>query len=91
MDEDEQPLDDLPIRLSLQLGLDQLEESNMKPVFINIGPMTLFEASRKPGDRPSGGPKKATVTTLMSHFRLLRHTIDSYDQVRTSLSSPITN
>lgn len=65
------------IPLSLKYGLDIDENSNIKLVFMNIAPMTIKEQQRKPGEKAN----QPTVTTLMSHFRLLRNTIDSFDQV----------
>lgn len=63
--------------LSLQYGLDVDENSTIKLVFMNIAPMLIKEQQRKAGDKAN----KPTVTTLMSHFRLLRNTIDSFEEV----------
>ena len=77
MDEDQQ-FDNLQIPLSLQYGLDaaEAESSNMTLLFLNIGPMAIKEQNRKAGERSS----EPTLTTLMSHIRLMRNIIDSYDQ-----------
>ena len=78
VDEDEQPIDKFLMPLSLQYGLDVVDENaTIKLVFLNIAPLIINEHSRKAGEKTN----KPTVTTLMSHFRLLRHTIDSFDQV----------
>ena len=78
VDEDEQSIDGLEIAMSLQYGLDKIEEnSSVKMVFMNLGPMTIAEKNRKTGEQT----RQSTVTTLMSHFRLLRNTIDSYEEV----------
>lgn len=83
VDEDEQPIDKFMMPLSLQYGLDVDENATLKMVFINIAPMLIKEQSRKAGEKAN----QPTVTTLMSHFRLLRNTIDSFEQARFNLIS----
>ena len=81
VNEDEQPLDGFPVKLALKMRLIDTVEANefiSKPAFVNIGPMTFNEVPRLPGD-PFGN--KASITTLFSHFRLLRSTIDSSELV----------
>ncbi len=80
MDEGEQRIDNFAIPLSLQYGLDTVEEDtpSVTLVFLNIAPMIIKEQNRKAGEKAN----QPTVTTLMSHFRLLRNTIDSFEQVR---------
>lgn len=83
-DEDEQPLDGFDIRLTLQYGLDATEvnnETGIKMVFLNIAPLIIKEASGRKGPPPDKGAVQPSVTTLMSHFRLLRNTIDSLQEV----------
>ena len=79
MDESEQEIDIFPISLSLQYGLDTAEEDkpSVKLIFLNIAPMIIKESNGKVGEKTN----KPTITTLMSHFRLLRNTIDSFDKV----------
>ena len=78
VDEDEQTIDNLEVAMSLQYGLDKVdEESNVKMVFMNLGPMVIAEKGHKTGEQT----RQLTVTTLMSHFRLLRNTIESYGEV----------
>lgn len=78
VDEDEQNIDNLEIAMSLQFGLDKVDEnSNVKMVFMNLGPMVVAEKGRKAGEQT----RQSTVTTLMSHFRLLRNTIESFGEV----------
>ncbi len=75
VDEDEQPLSTFSVKLTPQLGLHILDvdESNNKPLFLNIAPMTFEETRMKPGDQFS---TKASVTTMVSYFQLLR-TVDN--------------
>ena len=64
--------------LSLQYGIDKTEDNpGLRLVFVNLAPLIMAEYSRKKGE-PT--PKSA-ITTLMSHFRLLRNTIDSHAEV----------
>ena len=79
VDESDQKIDIFPIPLSLQYGLDTVEEDtpSVTLIFLNIAPMIIKESNRKAGEKTS----QPTITTLMSHFRLLRNTIDSFDQV----------
>ena len=84
VDEDEQNISNLDIEMSLQYGLDKVDEnSNVKMVFMNLGPMVIAEKDRK----TSKQTRQSTVSTLMSHFRLLRNTIESYGEVNKSLFS----
>lgn len=71
VDEDEQPLSAFPVKLIPQFGLHNLgaESNNNKQLFLNIAPMTFDESHRKSRDRIS---TKASITTMVSHFRLLR-------------------
>lgn len=88
VDEGEQRIDNFAIPLSLQYGLDTVEEDtpSVTLVFLNIAPMIMKEQNRKAGEKAN----QPTVTTLMSHFRLLRNTIDSFEQVR-SVQDPTDN
>ena len=82
MDDTEQQIDNFQIQLSLQYGLDVVEEDSPAGsiVFLNIAPMTIQEKiRRKRRDRESAN--KSSLITLMSHFRILRNTIDSYEEV----------
>ena len=82
MDDTEQQIDNFQIQLSLQYGLDVVEEDSPAGsiVFLNIAPMTIQEKIRRERrDRESAN--KSSLITLMSHFRLLRNTIDSYEEV----------
>ena len=82
MDDTEQQIDNFQIQLSLQYGLDVVEEDSPAGpiVFLNIAPMTILEQIRRERrDRESAN--KSSLITLMSHFRLLRNTIDSYEEV----------
>ena len=82
MDDTEQQIDNFQIQLSLQYGLDVVEEDSPDSpiVFLNIAPMTILEQIRRERrDRESAN--KSSLITLMSHFRLLRNTIDSYEEV----------
>lgn len=80
VDEEKQPLDDFPVKLALKMSLNTVEANDLinKRQFINIAPMTFKEALRQLGD-PLGN--EASVTTLVSHFRLLRNTTQSYEPV----------
>ena len=83
VDEDEQKIDNLSVPLSLLYCLEKVEEnSDVKMVFLNLGPMTIMEYNRKSGEQA----QKTTAITLMSHFRLLRNVIDSYEAVLYSIN-----
>lgn len=82
VDESEQQIDNFQISLSLQYGLDTVDEDtpSVSMVFLNIAPMAIKEQNRKDRrDRESAN--QSSLTTLMSHFRLLRNTIDSFEEV----------
>ncbi len=70
-------LDGFPVKMEIQYGLDTLVTDD-EPAFVNIGPMTFIEASRKPGDRSN---IKDSTSCLVSHIRLLRRKMESSDLV----------
>lgn len=82
MDESEQKIDIFQIPLSLQYGLDTVEEDSpsVLMVFLNIAPMSIKEQIRR-DKRDRESANEPSLTTLMSHFRLLRNTIDSFEEV----------
>lgn len=81
VDETEQQIDIFQIPLSLQYGLDTVEEDtpSVAMVFLNIAPMAIKEQIRK-DKRDRESANQPSLTTLMSHFRLLRNTIDSFEE-----------
>ncbi|XP_057379729.1 Fanconi anemia group D2 protein-like [Daphnia carinata] len=81
VDETEQQIDNFQIPLSLQYGLDTVEEDtpSVSMVFLNIAPMVIKEQNRK-DKRDRENANQPSLTTLMSHFRLLRNTIDSFEE-----------
>lgn len=83
MNEKEQKIDIFHIPLSLLHGLDTVEEDSSEDglVFLNIAPIAIKEQIRR-DKRDRESANEPTLTTLMSHFRLLRNTIDSYEEVR---------
>lgn len=82
MNEKEQKIDIFHIPLSLLYGLDTVEESpEDELVFLNIAPIAIKEQIRR-DKRDRESANEPSLTTLMSHFRLLRNTIDSYEEVR---------
>lgn len=83
MDEKEPKIDIFQIPLSLLYGLDTVEEDSPENtlVFLNIAPMAIKEQIRR-DKRDRESANEPSLTTLMSHFRLLRNTIDSYEEVR---------
>ena len=78
VDENEQPINNLGLPLSLQYGLNDIDaEPGVSIVFMNIAPMAIREQNRKAGERTN----LPTLTTLVSHFRFLRNMLGTCNDV----------